>query len=144
MMSKTYGTNFAFIICAFVRPEFKSHPIGYKHSKLTSDRLFVPTKHEHDGEELSRNVLWDHTIYCFDHGDLSKGGKDLKVVMEKSNYNGFVSPKQTIGVILGNLSSLKVDIPKNGNNSNLIRNVFEGHMGNVDLFASHKEMSPLI
>eukprot|EP01080_Neovahlkampfia_damariscottae_P011718 gene11718-5057_t len=52
LLSKHYSKGFAFVCCLFDSNILKTHPIGFVHSVIGKNQLFVPTRHEH-GSELS-------------------------------------------------------------------------------------------
>jgi len=64
ILGKHYSQGFGFIICKFNQGG-KKHPIGYIHPLLDEKEgtMFVPTLHEHGGEEEAKSADWDHQIY---------------------------------------------------------------------------------
>jgi len=69
LLRKLYEKDFGFVICKLDlnTAGTKAHPIGYTHPLLESNRIFVPTMHEHNnGEELP---YWDHEIFSLGTND---------------------------------------------------------------------------
>eukprot|EP01080_Neovahlkampfia_damariscottae_P011717 gene11717-5056_t len=75
LLSKHYSKGFAFVCCLFDSNILKTHPIGFVHSVIGKNQLFVPTRHEH-GSELSvigKNQLFVPTRH--EHGSELSGDK---------------------------------------------------------------------
>jgi len=64
ILAKHYSEGFGFIICKFNSGE-KRHPVGYIHPLLNEEEgtMFVPTLHEHGGDEEAKEADWDHSIF---------------------------------------------------------------------------------
>lgn len=54
--------NFGFIVC-IIDKSAKYSPFVYSHDLMDSNKLFVPTKHYHNGKEKADD--WNHSIYGF-------------------------------------------------------------------------------
>lgn len=60
LLQREYSRGYGFVVCR-LREGAKFHPIGYTHPMRSDGKLFIPTKHYHNGSE--KETDWDHSIY---------------------------------------------------------------------------------
>lgn len=68
LLRKYYSKNYGFVICKLKSGVHEYHPFAYSHKIQDSGKLFVPTRHQHHGEQEENYSHWDHAIYSFNTG----------------------------------------------------------------------------
>jgi hypothetical protein len=66
MLSKTYGSEFGYLVCKLKEGDHDYHPFAYTHDLHTNSKVFLPTLHYHLHEYSSSSKKyadWDHLIY---------------------------------------------------------------------------------
>ena len=66
MLSRTYGSEFGYLVCKLKEGDQDYHPFAYTHDLHTNGKVFLPTLHYHLHEYSSpskKYADWDHTIY---------------------------------------------------------------------------------
>lgn len=64
-LGKYYKDTFGFLVCK-IKNGMAYHPLGFVHNMLVhngEERLFVPTRHYHNGSEF--NADWDHCVFLY-------------------------------------------------------------------------------
>lgn len=68
-LKRHYATGYGFLICIYVE-EGEIPPIAFVHPKLATRQLFVPTMHDHHGDDGYKHYHqadWDHDIYILNN-----------------------------------------------------------------------------
>jgi len=67
LLKRYYGTGYGFLVCIYTQ-EGEIPPIAFIHPKLPNGKLFVPTMHDHHGNETSNALAnWSHEIYILNN-----------------------------------------------------------------------------
>jgi hypothetical protein len=80
------GVLFGFLVCKLKYGSEAYHPLGYSHDVCSYRRIFVPTRHHHDGTEEETTSKFDHEIYSINTGMLCgnwKWSRDRPAILEK-------------------------------------------------------------
>lgn len=62
VLRRYYSKGWGFLVCKLKPEETEYHPIAYSH-QIHGNAMFVPTRHQHGGDEPESYSVYDHIIY---------------------------------------------------------------------------------
>lgn len=102
LLKREYSKGFGFVVCR-LQNGAKYHPIAYVHPLREDGKLFVPTKHYHNGSESHAD--WDHEIYIL-NGNVDPNCRYNGIGHRERGYSHVATP---IAEAKGNtLTQLKI------------------------------------